>query len=549
MWSAHPHAPVSVDVTPDRAAVVWGDAILAGDAGRAGARTVAASWSHNDAMREVYDGYHAAAVAAFDGSVLVGADVLGLFPVYYAAFDNVLLVGASPEPFRLHPAFRSIVSLEGMLAVLMASGPFHGQCLLDNVKRLSAGRLLQWRPGGPPREIVQYDMPTGHPHAALSFDDQVDLLFHVFARTVRRHHPPDERHGILLSGGRDSRLLAGCLAAQGSHADALTLGLPNDHEVVCASSVARALGFRHYVAKVPDQQFVDYASRSARWEHLAGGMGTIHTWGFVTPSNLLPARSGNGYHRSREVSLAPGEFRGALRQLTLRSIHPDTLRSLVLGAEGRTIIDGLVARLHASYHALGDDPDEAGWRLRMETYHRFYNGGVPWRLSFGSWPVMELLDREFLEAWIGIPIAVLADRGIIEVMLARRFPRLARLPLDRNANSTRPIAPSRAYRVREWISYRLPRAGSKQSAPMVERRQYFRQYDIDSPGWRAVRLAAEPHRARLAEWFDMDIVNRLLPPATERANIADPMSEGFEAKSLLGLMLWMNEHSAVQACV
>ncbi len=542
MWSANPGAPVSTSVTANHAAVVWGDAIFADEAGRADARAVAASWSRNDRSEEVYDGYYAAAVVASNGSVVVGADILGLFPVYYAALGDVLLVGASPEPFRLHSAFLPKVSLEGMVTVLIAGGPFHGPCLLHNVKRLAMGQLLKWRPGGVPCESIHYELPTQHPHASLSFDDQVDFLYHVYARTIRRHHPPHERHGILLSGGRDSRLLAGCLAAQGSHADALTLGLPTDHEVVCASPVARELGFTHHVAQVSEQQFVEYAERSARWEHLAAGMGTIHNWSFVTPSQRLPSRSGNGYNRSREVSLIPGEFRGALRHLTRRSIHPDTLRSLMLSSEARDVIDGLVARLDSSYHALEDGRYEAGWRLSMQTYHRFYIGGVPWRLSFGSWPVMAVLDRAFLEAWIGIPIAVLADRGIIEVMLARKFPRLARIPLDRNANSTHPIAPSRAYRALEWLSYRLPRAASKRSASPVERRQYYRQYDLDNPGWRAVRHAAEPHRARLAEYFAMDVVNRLVPPPTERANIADPMSDGFEAKTLLGLMLWLHEY-------
>jgi asparagine synthase (glutamine-hydrolysing) len=532
-----------VDASSRHAAVVLGDAILAGDAGRADARSTATSWSGDGARRATYDGFHIAAVLAEDGRVIVGGDVLGLFPIYYAALGEVLLVGASPEPFRWHPAFQPAVSLEGLLTVLMLGGPFHGPCLLRNVRRLAMGRLLEWRPGESPRELEHCGLPTEHRHAALSFDDQVDLLYHAYERAVRRHQPPKERQGILLSGGRDSRLLAGCLAAQGSCVDALTLGLPTDHEVACAKRVARALRFAHHVAEVRCDEFVEYATRSARWEHLAAGMATIHTWGAIGPSRMLPSRSGNGYFReSREVSLMPREFGDALRHLTRRFIHPELLHSLVRGAEGHDIIDALVARLEASYNATSDDPAEAGWRLDLQCYDRYYTGGIPWRLSFGSWPVMAVLDREFLDAWIGIPIARLADRRLMEATLSRRFPRLARLPLDRNAHYTRPIAPSLAYRAREWLSFRMPRSARRQDASLGERRHYYRQYDFDNPGWRAIRRAAEPHRARLAEQFDLAAVNRIVPAPDESGNFPDPMAGGFAAKTLLGLMLWMHEH-------
>jgi hypothetical protein len=240
----------------------------------------------------------------------------------------------------------------------------------------------------------------------------------------------------------------------------------------------------------------------------------------------------------------PRDFDGALGRVTRRGVGPDTLRKLVRGAEGRDVIDGLVWRLREEYDAHASaDPAEAAFQLSMVSYHRFYIGGISWRLSFGSWPVMAVLDRAFLDAWIGIPIAAQADRRTIEAVLARWFPRLARLPLDRNAPTTHPIAPSLAYRIREQLSYRLPRAARRLLAVgAIERRQYYRLYDLDNSGWSAIRRAAEPYRAGLAQWFDPAMVDRILPPPSDAANVADPMTEGFAAKSLLGLMLWMRAH-------
>ena len=546
LWAATARTPVSVDVTASHAALVLGDAIHADDAGRTTATNVASQWLSGHAKPEAYDGFHAAAVVAGDGRVVVGADVLGYFPVYYVAMGDVLLVGASPELFRGHPAFRAAVSLEGLFTVLMLCGPFRGRCLLEGVRRLGVGRVLSWRPGEDAREIPQYDPPREQRHAALSFDEQVDMLYHAYDTAVRRHHPADERTGLLLSGGRDSRLLAGCLAAHGNAVDALTIGLATDDDVSFAAQVAEELGFVHHVAMAPYEEFVSYATRSARWEHLAGGMGAIHTWGDVAPCRTLPARTGNGYSSGRDVGQKPRNFAGALERVTRRGIGPETLRTLVRGGESRDIIDGLIARLREEYdvHASAD-PAEAAFQLSSVSFHRFYIGGIPWRLSFGSWPVMAVLDRAFLDAWIGIPIAAQADRRAIEAVLARRFPRLARLPLDRNAPTTHPIAPSLAYRIRQQL-YRVPRAARRPPPPAVaaiERRQYYRLYDLDNPGWSAIRRAAEPYRAGLAQWFDPAVVDRILPPPNVPAHITDPMTDGFDAKMLLGLMFWLLDHT------
>lgn len=537
VWSASPTAPTSVNVAGGGATVLWGDAIKAGAGGFADARAVGASWSGSTPT--AYDGFHAAVSVDAAGRITAGADILGLFPVYYTAAGDVRMVASSPESFRSHESFSSRVSVEGLVTVLMLCGPFEGPCLLDGVRRLRRGRVLEWRVNESPREVTQYDLPVAQQHAHLSFDDQIDLLFHATDDTLRRHNPDAARHGLLLSGGRDSRLLAGCLAAQGADIDAFTIGLPTDFEIECSRLVARELGFAHHTARPRDEGFPSYAKRAARVEHLSAGMGTIDTWGYVEPSRVLPARSSNGYSRGREVLLMPRDFDAMLERLSYRGIPTATLRALL---RDDAAVDGVVARLRSMYDAVdADDRAEAGFQLSMAAYHRFYIGGIPWRLSFGSWPVMTVLDRAFLDAWIGIPISVLCDRGIIEPMLQRYFPRLAKLPLDRNAFSTRPIAPSLGYRVRERISARLPQA----PAPDVgERRQYYRQYDFDNPGWRAIRRSAEPMRDALAEWFDMTAVNRVLPSPDVSANIADPMHDGFDAKTLTGFMLWLDATAA-----
>jgi asparagine synthase (glutamine-hydrolysing) len=543
VWSAHSNFITSVESSPARAAVIWGDAVTGDAPDRVTASKVASEWLAGGPP-SVYDGFYGAVVVTADGSIMAGSDVLGFFPIYYATIGETRIVSASPEAIRLHPEFVSRVSLEGLMAVLLSGGPFHGPCLLDGIHRLGAGRVLDWRNGSPPNEVAQYSTPTKQIHASLSFDEQIEVLHHAYDEAIRRHHPPGERAGLLLSGGRDSRLLGACLVRRGIEIDALTMGEPTDFEIPYSIEVAKELGATHRISTTPYDDFLPWAVRTGRWEHQFAGMGPIDTWGYAETTRWMPRLVGNGFSAGRDVGAVPNDFDGWITRITQRSITPGVLRALVKSAEARDIVDGLVERLRADFDANADvGPEEAGFQLHLKTYLRFYIGAVPWRYSFGSTPAMAALDRGMLEAWIGIPLSVQVNRRAIDAVITRWFPRLARMSVDRNANVTHPIAPSWWYRTRHELSYHVPpwlRSSSKESEP-IERRRYYRQYDFDNPGWRKIRRAAEPHRGRLAEWFDLEAVNRLLPSPDAPAPVNDLMTQGFDRKALVGFMLWLGE--------
>ena len=75
---------------------------------------------------------------------MAGADILGVFPIYYYADSEILLVGSSPELFRYHGLFRMELDLEGLVAILLMNNSFEGRTLLRGVRRLGPGRVLVW---------------------------------------------------------------------------------------------------------------------------------------------------------------------------------------------------------------------------------------------------------------------------------------------------------------------------------------------------------------------------------------------------------------------
>ena len=149
-----------------------------------------------------------------------------------------------------------------------------------------------------------------------------------------------------------------------------------------------------------------------------------------------------------------------------------------------------------------------------------------------------------LNAIASVPLDTVAARAAQDRILRERFPRLARLPLDRNDFDTEPLLPTP---LRRRMNQRL--VSARRFASRVglttgerERRYYYRTYDINAQGWRGVRAAAESHRVALADIFDMDELRRWLPSPSLHIPQRDSIHDGFRVKTLLGLMLWAAEH-------
>ena len=63
-----------------------------------------------------------------------------------------------------------------------------------------------------------------------------------------------------------------------------------------------------------------------------------------------------------------------------------------------------------------------------------------------------------------------------------------------------------------------------------------RIYDFDNPGWQLIRASAEPGREAMTEWFNGEVLARLVPPAGTPAQHSNPVADGFAPKLLTGFM-------------
>lgn len=551
VWAASPRAPVSQHVAADSAAVVWGHPLDRD--GQVTAERVAHDWAGARMSEPApFDGYFAAAAFRRGRGLVVAPDLLGLFPVYYAASSDVCVVSATPEPFRFHPLFPSAIDREGLVGLLIVRAPLHGRTLLRGISRLASSHALVWRPNAAPREVRQYRIPVTDGGGHSTFAEDVAALDDALAAAVKRHVPASAPRGLLLSGGRDSRMLAGYLAEDRLPLHALTLGERGDFEVECAAPVASALGMTHALASVDDADYVWMADVQANHEHLVGGFGNIYMWGLMEPLRRLPPAVVTGYLTDSIItgkSITPGlhDFDVVLPKLVQRALSPEQLARLLRRDVFGSAVEATIDNLRTAWNDAAPATLQRPWQFQIAHSERCHVGAIPWRLGFGSWPVMPVLDRRVLDTVGAIPAPSLANRRAQDEILRRRFPQLARLPhVAANGDVVDPLLPSMRARIARAAS-RLTRGRSRPRRAQAasgerDRRFNYRMYDFNSPGWRAIRRRAEPERERLAPLFDMDALRAFVPPPDATLALEHPIFDSVGRKLIVGLMLWAREH-------
>lgn len=168
---------------------------------------------------------------------------------------------------------------------------------------------------------------------------------------------------------------------------------------------------------------------------------------------------------------------------------------------------------------------------------RFHVGSIIWRLSLGAWPLLPYIDRGLLDAVSSMPLNYLSGRRIQADIIKREFPRLATLPLDRNAVGPEYLV-TPLYRkflppVSElsWRLYQFLERGR-------ERRYYHRIFNFNNPGWQDVRREAERYRHQAGKLLSPEAVNRLLPAAGTQLHCKNAVLDFSRTKTLAGLVLW-----------
>lgn len=546
-WGAPPTAPVESHTTPEgRAAFVLGALTDAREQRRNPASYVLDRTAQTgSAMITGLNGYYLAALREHDGSVWLGTDVLGFYPLYWWTQGEVLVFTSAPGLIRGHPLFSPKPSAIGIAGTLMTMHPIDNQTIWEGVRRLSAGSALQWRAGHGTSVRSSHSLQFSLGEQNCPREEAVELLHQELNRAVSA--ATQEKVSIMLSGGLDSRLVAACSARSVSpDSTCVTFGRRGDFELYCAKTVARHLGFRHQAVSEDLTSFPHHAALQCALERSSSSFVNLAWWAGKDVFAGLGRRVLTGYAGDVTMGVSHAGWAwnaqtrthdfttlwGNMRRYGLTDHTLDALLDKKFFGDAAIEVTALARK---SFDSLPGPAWQKAWMFDLLHRQRYHTSAQIWRLSFAAWPEVPFADLRLLQTVASLPFSVVEGRRAQHDLFLQKYPALTHLPLDNNLSGLRPHAAP--FSTRAFAKF----YGSPWVSKLVfggrERRTYHRVYDINNRGWSAVRQQAEPARARLTRWFQRDALDRILPPAGRRLSVNDATVDGSGPKTLLGLAL------------
>jgi asparagine synthase (glutamine-hydrolysing) len=551
-WAAAPGAPVSRAIASNPAEP---DCILFGEPHDNSGRFVPAAdlqrrHSDNWTARNELNGFYAALLVHPQHGVRAEADALGMFPLYHWRRDQVMLVATSPELFRCHPLFDRALDFHGVAGLLLTSGLVGGRTLWRGVRRLPADHLLLSDSREGTREMAP--SPPAEEPVLDQLDEVVGQAAALHVDFLRAGLQASRSPALQLSGGLDSRLLAGFTTQLNHRPHCLTFGRPEDLDAHCARLVAEELDLPQTLYDVTSADYAGYAASSVDWEQLSGGLYALPMgWNMAQQStDSAPDRVVCGLTLDaviggpKNVANTNGPLSFEQLRIGRLGFKPDQLKALLGAPELVAACDAVKSELLEQHRRSGPTDALREWRMNLAHRHRFAVGACAWRYALFAWPVMPALDRRLIRLAARLPFAVVKNRQVQTRMLITRFPQLARLDLDRNYLDTLPLLGAK-----RSLLYDVRRRAVKLNRRVQawlgqDPRFYVRTMEFNSPGWRVVRRLADDARSGASALFRPRALAELLPPARVTVrHIEDPIIHSTPLKNTLGLILWMRQHA------
>jgi hypothetical protein len=564
VWSRGKNTPLSIQSSPTSFSLLMGYAVT--EAGEhLSAERLLALRHVNSPELDGLDGYFLGIVSPVEGTLSVLSDPLGLFPIYTSVRGEALIVASSPGGCLAHPACPNILDARGLAGILLVNGLVGERTLIQGVRRLRAGCMLERTPQAEVLEREIFRLEPEETWQESPFEEILEKMEGLMLASIQRHRPPEAKSSLLLSGGLDSRLMAACLSAEGVAYQPFTWGRPEDFEMRAARAVVEKLGLPLVVeedAESPETA-VKLARRLALWYDIPSSssglgeradgeaaLGTVapYFWsGFIFDVTLgglcMPVTLTNAQNGSFEDSFFDGDNKWGFT--------PEVVKALLRPVLGADEVDACVEEVKRAIALPELSPRQKGFSGTLQIRVRYLLGMTLHRLSAQAWPLLPFLERRQLQFLFNQKIEFIQKRRLEMMLLQKINPRLLEVPLDTNSFRFGRLQAKKGGALNSWplkLKVRLLSHLSrwywrhwKHSDP----RRYYRLYDLNSSAWRAVRQAVEPLRTDATRVFDSETLLTLLPPATVPLHFERPFTAGTSRHNLIGVILWLAQQSPI----
>jgi asparagine synthase (glutamine-hydrolysing) len=212
-----------------------------------------------DRVDRVGGQFNAIAYRRDANELIVVTDRLGLRPLYYATDGRAHVIASEIKVVVAALGISSDLSPVGMIELVALGHNIQDRTVLEQVSVLPAGTVFSFGVNGVSKRRY-YRFAYAESTYRRTSREWGETISDCLKRNVSKYLQGEGRKGLFLSGGLDSRLVAGAIARQDRHVRAFTYGAPGSREVVYAGEIARTLGMPHTVLT----HSANYLSRSLR---------------------------------------------------------------------------------------------------------------------------------------------------------------------------------------------------------------------------------------------------------------------------------------------
>lgn len=171
-------------------------------------------------------------------------DRLGIHYLYFYNDNKNFLFAPELKALLQHSKIKRTLSIESIVDYFSFGFILGDRSFFKNIKLMPPGSILKYKNGK--FSIEKYwDFPFIENHQKKSEKDYINEFDLIMNKVSNRQRENGTRKGIALSGGIDSRIIAGYLSKKNDSLYSFTFGEEGTDEVNYAARVADELGFYH----------------------------------------------------------------------------------------------------------------------------------------------------------------------------------------------------------------------------------------------------------------------------------------------------------------
>jgi hypothetical protein len=387
------------------------------------------------------------ATVRWDGSrASVQTDAFGLHEIYYRRIGAAVFFSSRIAPLLAIDGGLVAPDWEAWADILAFGYPIGDKTPFLEVKRMSAGTSWRTRDGAvlelqtTPWQLI----PSGPPAPAQSI-----------AALVTRNIPRFSwrRPNVLLSGGWDSRLLAGLMRSKSLLRPTAWTTSPDDgrdHDIALSRPVAEGLKLAHRVHTPGDEAYTEHATATRRRVQYQTNM---HTW--LSPlaellrhehGPLLDGLAGDVLLKSLFVSSEVGATRERTKRMALVRDRLSTSldNEAVFRPEVAEFVRGATrAGFERATEYLPEMPGDATLAVLLTRTMRGIAPSPLWIFGPESDVRLPFMDPAVIEAALTVPIDTKSGGDYYRQVLSEACPRVASLPSTNDPLPKMPPAPRR----------------------------------------------------------------------------------------------------------